>query len=362
MLSSREGLATAETAEHDDGVQRRAPAPARAACVRAVAAAMLAQRDLEVADAHRTKARSEQRLAVHTRGLGGFALQPDDRADRADDDQDLRQRPGVPGRPRALAERPGRGGGGVFCRGRGAGLGAAVDGSGRRLRERRLVAGVGHWARPARPRALADAPTLQPDARACLATLRHRLCRHGGRLAARHCRRSLAPMLAGWPCRPPPRHRPAGIPGSELAGPFAVGEYAAGAAREAARLRAGAAGRRAGEPAPVAARACTSSCATPAARCPARRGWSDWEGDAASAAAGRRRRACRWWWRAVATTTRAAPPPRPAFSLQRDRPARGGRGRPARADRAAAQAARRRGSARAPAAAARPLLPRRSGW
>ncbi len=122
-----------------------------------------------------------------------------------------------------------------------------------------------------------------------------------------------------WPTAPPSRLRsmtredtlssPSAIPGSALAGPYAVGEYAA-ALR--ARLRAFARVQIVGElaePAPARTRVYFElRDADGAIPCAAWR--NDWE--AMVAPRGRRcATACRWSSQAAATTTRAARAPRP---------------------------------------------------
>ena len=130
-----------------------------------------------------------------------------------------------------------------------------------------------------------------------------------------------APSSSSQPADPPARQVPpagdpiradaaVGIPDSALAGPFAVGEYAA-ALR--AKLRSFARVQLVGELVNLRprGRACTSSCATPAGALSCAAWREDWDRMVARAGAAPRR-ACRSSWRAAVTTTPAARPPRRA--------------------------------------------------
>ena len=141
--------------------------------------------------------------------------------------------------------------------------------------------------------------------------------------------------------RPP---RPTGIPGSALPGPFPVGAYAA-QLRERLRERRPRAALRRGRGTSARPRAGLLRAARRRRRaCPARCGATT------STRSGCRARwptARRSWSAAAPTTTRARAPRRRRSPSHVDRPARGGRGRPARPARRAAPPPRRRGPVRA---------------
>ena len=164
----------------------------------------------------------------------------------------------------------------------------------------------------------------------------------------------VAPMLGSMSTLPPtaPTARPRD-PDSPLAGPVPGRRVRGRAAREAALVRARAAGRRAREPAPVAGarvlRAARRVRRDPVRGVAGRLGamLARAGGARRGGHAGRRRRRLRLLPRERHLLAR--------LLLRGQRPAGGGRGRPARADRPAAQAARRRG----PAGAARSGCPGR---
>ena len=265
----------------------------------------------------------------------------DDRADRADEDQQLGQRQRVPRRLRALAHRHGS-----PCRQLGAGAARGrLLADGLRAAGESTGGGLPRSAESARPLARAPAPP-----RVALG--------HGGSLEAtaglalaRHRRRCLAPMLADVHRFPPAaRPRAAGIPDSALAG--SVPGRASTRPRCARKLRSFAHVQLIGELVNLRrrARACTSSCATPPARCPARRGART--GRRCSRAAGGAPAegmqvvvagGCDYYPGSATSS--------PSFSFSVATCA-SRRGRPAGADRAAAPPARRGGAARAPEAAA----------
>ena len=295
----------------------------------------------------------------------------DHRADRADQDQQLRQRQRVPRRLRALAERlrvcearcpcaarrrcrrERRAARAAVCAG--ATL-ARLLGAGRRRRRRR-----GRLAAAARAgRRLRERPR-RPLLRLATAS---GSCRAGVRCAAST---SIATAYAGlrWSTHRPrrrrePRRRRAASRSSALAGPFPVGEYAA-ALR--AKLRSLTRVQLVGELVnlrPSRARVYfelrDATGAHPLRRLAQRLGGDDrprrrgaGEGMQVVVAGG-----CDYYPGSATSS--------PGLLLRRHRPARRRRGRPAGADRAPAQAARRRGPARAARSALpRPLLPRTIG-
>ena len=151
-----------------------------------------------------------------------------------------------------------------------------------------------------------------------------------------------------------------GIPDSALARAVRRRRVRGGAARQAALVRARAARSASWSTCAPRGRACTSSCATPAARSRARRGattgsaWSRARGAAPSegmqvVVAG----GCDYYPGSATSS--------PGFSFAVSRPAHRRRGRPARAHRPPAQAARRRGAARAAEAPGAAALPRTIG-
>ena len=169
--------------------------------MRAVAAQMLPQGHLGSADHDRREPREQRRAAVRD-----AAIEPDDRADRADEDQQLRQWQRMPRRLRALADRlrvaKARRRRGLRLRpGAAALLGRVGRPRGRAAELLRSARGAAPRLGFARPRGGGGraAPTLARALRAPLVAIRHDAFASGCRAGVRCCAlTSIVPPMLGF--------------------------------------------------------------------------------------------------------------------------------------------------------------------